>query len=132
MKELFAISISLLLLFQSINIQFNDLLEMDGLVEHYQFHKAEYGDNFLVFLSKHYGELKEDHQQKHQEEQQDHDKLPFQNLPSFQLLMYVSDLRPYAASCNSEIQIEKSVNFWYQNSYSFVFDEGLFQPPKQV
>ena len=78
MSKLSAILLSSLILIQSINFSFDDVLQLDELIEHAQFHKQEYGDNFVVFLSKHYGELKAEHNEKHQEEQKDHEKLPFQ------------------------------------------------------
>ncbi len=53
-------------------------MQLDELIEHAQFHKQEYGDTFFVFPSKHYGELKAEHSKNHQEEQKDHEQLPFQ------------------------------------------------------
>ena len=70
--------LSSLILLQSLNIHLNDLVEIDALIEHYGYHNKTYGDTFLEFVSKHYGELKTEHNQKHQEEQSDHEKLPFQ------------------------------------------------------
>ena len=68
MTKIGSIAISLLILFQSFNIHLDDVIELDELIEHAQFHSAEYGDNFFVFISKHYGELKAEHNQQHQEE----------------------------------------------------------------
>ena len=62
---------------QSFGVHYDDIVQLDELIEHAQFHSEQYGDNMIVFLSKHYGELKADHQRDHQEEKKDHEKLPF-------------------------------------------------------
>ena len=69
MNKIVTIGISLLILLQGANVHFKDLVELGELMEHYQFHNEEYGDNFIVFFSKHYRELKASHSDKHQEEQ---------------------------------------------------------------
>ncbi|MEX0275477.1 MAG: hypothetical protein AB3N16_13975 [Flavobacteriaceae bacterium] len=79
MAKLVSIGLSALILFQSLNIPFHALLELDELIEHAQFHSETHGDNFWVFFSKHYGDLKEEHSKEHKEEQEDHEQLPFQH-----------------------------------------------------
>ena len=66
MIKLFSISLSFLILLQSFGISFNDLSQIDEFIEHAQFHSEQYGDNVFVFISKHYGELKTDHDKEHQ------------------------------------------------------------------
>ena len=132
MSKLFAISLSALLLIQSFNIGTDDLLQLDELIEHAQFHNQEYGDNFLVFLSKHYGELKIEHSKNHQEEQNEHEQLPFQCqghvssiiafLP-YHLPLYSDDL---------EILDTTEFNFHYFNFYSSLHEKELLQPPRQA
>ncbi|NAY91443.1 hypothetical protein GTQ34_05900 [Muricauda sp. JGD-17] len=132
MNKFLAIGTALLILLQSINIHFNDLVELDELVEHYQYHNEEYGDNFLVFLSKHYGKQKADHSQKHQEEQEDHEKLPFQHQTQCsQLLVFVVNAKPILES-RSEMPMTTSGNFHYQKSYSSIWSDSPFQPPKHA
>ncbi|MCR9265513.1 MAG: hypothetical protein NXH86_15265 [Flavobacteriaceae bacterium] len=132
MLRLFAISLSSLIFMQSINLHFNDLVELDELVEHYQFHSDEYGDNFLIFISKHYGAQKNTHSQQHQEEQQEHEELPFQHQTQCsQLLVFVEDHKPILES-RSEVPVATSDNFHYQMSYSTIWGDGPFQPPKQA
>jgi len=132
MNRLITILTAMLILLQSINIHFTDLVELGQLVEHYKFHSEEYGDNFTVFLSKHYGELKASHSQKHQEEQKDHEKLPFKHQSQcFQQLVFVMDSNPFMGS-RSEIPVAQKGNFHYQMSDSQVWGDGLFQPPKQA
>ena len=133
MNKIVIIGTAMLILLQSINLHLKDLVELGELVEHYQFHNDEYGDNFMVFVSKHYGELKASHSQKHQEEQKDHEKLPFQNqqAPSAQPLVFVLVGDSFISS-NSEIPLASKGNFHYQISYSHIWGDDPFQPPKHA
>lgn len=132
MNKLITIGTAVLIFLQSINIHFTDLAELDELIEHYQFHSAEYGDNFMVFMSKHYGELKDSHSEKHQEEQQEHEKLPFQHQSQCaQPLVFVMDSKSSFDSKSENPMVEKG-NFYYQISYSTVWGDDPFQPPKHA
>lgn len=130
MTKLVSIATSLLILTQSFNIHLDDIVELDELIEHAQFHAEEHGDNFFVFISKHYGGLKAEHSQKHQEEKEDHEQLPFQHqcqaasLSAFllnQIVDYPVDI---------EIVFNRASNYFYQASYHSLTPEGLFQPPR--
>ncbi len=130
MTKLFSIATSFLILFQSFNIPIDDLVELDELIEHAQFHAEEHGDNFFVFISKHYGELKAEHNQQHQEEKEQHEQLPFQHQsqsPSLYALVLNS---PIEASAILEDGVYSSANYFYQASYHSRAQEGLFQPPR--
>ena len=130
MTKIFAISAALLILFQSFNLDINDVLEMDELVEHYQFHSREYGDTILVFLSKHYGELKTEHHQKHKEEQKEHEELPFQNpYSSPATMVFISNK---ILECNTRIPVleNKTSNFHYFDFYTSLLGDSPFQPPR--
>ncbi|GGG40545.1 hypothetical protein GCM10011414_07560 [Croceivirga lutea] len=130
MQRLITILLTTVILLQSINIQINDLIEIDELIEHYTFHNKAYGDSFVEFVSKHYGELKTEHSQKHKEEQSDHEKLPFQHTGyAFSTLDFVvSSGFPFHSLM--EASITKEAYFHYQISYSFDLTYGLLQPPK--
>ncbi|NER19046.1 hypothetical protein [Spongiivirga citrea] len=129
MTKLIALILSFLLFAQSMNIGINDIILVDELFEHAQFHKAKYGDNFLVFLSKHYGEQKLEHSEKHQEEHQDHEKLPFQQQTQSTLIsvLVINDSVPIDWSISSSDKVE---NYHYQPPSSSPFKSGIFQPPK--
>ena len=130
MTKFFAISAALLILFQSFNLDINDVLEMDELVEHYQFHSREYGDNLIVFLSKHYGELKTDHHQKHKEEQKEHEELPFQHhYPTQTLVVFIID-EPSQYDSYTEVAPNSNDNFYYSAFYTSPSGDGPFQPPR--
>ena len=133
MHRFLSIVISLVILGQSIGVQFGDLVQLDELIEHARFHQEEYGDNLLVFLSKHYGELKAEHAKKHQEERGEHEELPFQNhlqfASSFNFILY----RPFRllVSVPEGPFQQKTDNFYYQMPDSSLFPSGVFQPPRR-
>ena len=131
MIRLISISLSLLILIQSFNISIGEIVEMDELIEHARFHSEEYGDNFLVFLSKHYGELKSEHSRKHQEEQKDHEKLPFQQqIHTTTLSAFVIDDLDLM-TVNPNFMVRSTGNYFYRDSHSYFIEKGLFQPPRQ-
>lgn len=132
MLKIASIAISFLILIQSFNIGIGEIVELDELIEHAQFHSKEYGDNFMVFLSKHYGELKAEHNQKHQEEQQDHEEMPFQHqVHTVDLSVFV--LNDISINTSTpEFTAYSAENYFYQASYSLFEGEGPFQPPRQV
>jgi hypothetical protein len=131
MMKLLSFSIASLILIQSFNIHLDDILELDDLVAHAQFHATEYGDNFFVFLSKHYGELKADHSQKHQEERKDHERLPFQHqcqMASFSA--FVLNQEVIEALETDYSLLHKAPNFFYQSTYLSLEGDTPLQPPR--
>ncbi|MEP3208215.1 MAG: hypothetical protein ABJN95_03450 [Maribacter sp.] len=132
MFKITSITVSLLILVQSFNIHFKDIVELDELFEHAQFHAEEYGDNFLVFISKHYGELKAEHSQNHQEEKEEHEQLPFQHQCQTALLSaFVLNQTPdYPLEIDLALGLDS--NFFYQASYHSLTQEELLQPPRQA
>lgn len=133
MAKLLSIATSLLILIQSFGIHADDLAVLDELIEHAEYHAIEHGDNFLVFISKHYGELKAEHSQKHQEEREDHERLPFQHhchsttlLSAFVLNQIDTD------SLTVQPITERDSNFFYFVSYHSLALGELFQPPRQA
>ena len=131
MSKLFAISLSFIILVQSAGIGANDILQIDELIEHAQFHKQEYGDSFFVFLSKHYGELKAEHNKKHQEEQKDHEQLPFQCQGHILSIVALIDFEHNPIN-RIEFSDSSESNFHYISSISTLHKKGLLQPPKRA
>ncbi|WP_238934580.1 hypothetical protein [Aurantibacter crassamenti] len=121
---------SFVFLFQTIGITASDMVQIDEFIEHAQFHSEQYGDNVIVFVSKHYGELKADHDKEHQEEKEKHEQLPFQQHS------HVSSLTAFVLNSNkedfntSEFSEFKTHTFFYQEPSSSIHSEGLFQPPR--
>ena len=126
-----SILIASMILIQGVNFNFGDLVQLDELIEHAQFHKEEYGDNFLVFLSKHYGELKAEHSEKHQEEAPDHEQLPLnqQLSPLLILSPFIIDHQLHA-DLTVDFPNGNENLFHYSFSNSSLFDLGVFEPPR--
>jgi len=128
MTRVVSIVLSILVLFQSFNIHLDDIVELDELIEHAKFHAEEYGDDFFVFISKHYGELKAEHNQQHQEEKEDHEQLPFQHQGHTALSPFVLSKNTYSEMVTAVLF--KSANFFYQASYHSLSPEGPLHPPR--
>ncbi|NOY48636.1 MAG: hypothetical protein GXO84_10685 [Chlorobi bacterium] len=132
MIKTFSIAMSFLLLIQSLYINIADVVHLDELIEHANFHKQEYDDNFFVFLSKHYGDLKIKHEKRHQEEKEDHEKLPFQNDINLVVLIDYMFHEDKEAILKEKFLEEKQSLFYYQNIFSTHYKAGVFQPPRIV
>lgn len=115
---------------QSFGIHYNDVVQLDELIEHAQFHNEAYGDNLFVFISKHYGELKSEHEKNHQEEKGEHEKLPFSHL------CHIGSVSVFFLdTCSIEIEaLEisefRTSNFYYQPCTSSLHTNGILQPPR--
>lgn len=133
MIKLCAIQIAFLILIQGVSFNFADLVQFDELIEHAQFHKEEYGDNFLVFLSKHYGELQAEHNQNHQEEAPDHEQLPLnqQLSPLLVLSPFIIDHQIHN-DLTMDYTIQDEALFHYSFSNSSLFSTGVFEPPRML
>ena len=129
-NKLFSILLSSLIMLQSFGVHYDDIIQLDELIEHAEFHKAQYGDNMIVFLSKHYGDLKLEHQRDHQEEKKDHEKLPFNHSSSITSVANMV-INPFKTELNQfEIVDFKVLNFHYQAPTSSIHTEGILQPPR--
>ena len=129
--KLFSIFISSFILVQSFNIHIGDVLKLNELVEHAEFHKNKYGDGFLIYISKHYGDLKQAHKKQHQEEEKKHSHTPINHDCSSQLQVSFLLIKN---SFTIEIPqlVEKSTNFYYQDRFSAFEKQRIFQPPKHA
>ena len=129
MTKFVSIFISSLVLFQGMNINLDEFTQLDELVEHAIYHAEEYGDDIFVFVSKHYGELKEDHNKNNDEERNDHEQLPFnhQCSPNF-ISVYILETAPSDVLRIDEISVK--TNFLYQEIKSFFEKSNVFQPPQ--
>lgn len=131
--KLTAFILSITMLIQGMSITYNDILNLDKFMEHAKFHKEQYGDNFLEFLSKHYGELKEQHSKEHQEEKSEHEQLPFQG--DFRCCLDFSRILSKISEFNFhflDFFVERNPVFRYQNIYTSPDKLGVFQPPKNA
>lgn len=127
MSKLIAILYASLVLFQSLNINYEDVLKLSVLMEHASYHQKTYGDSFFDFLSEHYGEASVQHENDHSE----HENLPFKNNhktcchanTSFTLQTF-DFVKSYTAF------FEIPFNFFYEESTSLFEKPSVFQPPK--
>ncbi|MEO1033839.1 MAG: hypothetical protein AAFX55_20830 [Bacteroidota bacterium] len=132
MSKLISILLSGFILIQSFQITLEDILQIDELIEHAQFHKQAYGDNFFVFLSKHYGELKAEHSKNHQEEQNDHEQLPFQFQAQSTIVFALLSFKRHTDSTELKIKTPAESNFHYLNLYVSLHEKELLQPPRRA
>ena len=127
MSKLVAILYASLILFQSLNISFEDVSKFSVLLEHASYHKEAYGDSFFDFLSEHYGEASLGYGIDHSE----HEDLPFKHdsktcchvNTSFTLQTF-----DFVRSCTAFIEIP--FNFFYKESTSSFVKPSVFQPPR--
>lgn len=130
LSKLFSISFSFIILIQGFGISLGEITQIDEFIEHAQFHSEQYGDNVFVFISKHYGELKTDHDREHQEEKEDHKQLPFQHqshISSITAFVLNTQKEEFKTPEFSEFHTH---NFYYQAPSSSLHLKGLFQPPR--
>lgn len=130
MNKLFSIALSFVLLLQSFGLHMNDIVQLDEFIEHAQFHSDQYGDNVIVFISKHYGELKAAHDMEHQEEKNDHEQLPFQKHCQLTSLI-VFNINTFDDTIKIPINLESRIyNFHYQAPSSSLHVQSILQPPR--
>jgi hypothetical protein len=130
MQQLVSILLSVILLAQGISFNSGELEKMDTLLEHAKFHKEKYGDNFAVFMDKHYGNQKNKHLSEHQEEQKEHQDLPFHQ--SAQLLIQTAILSEAVKSNISSTVIitPRHENYFYEQLHASIVVDEILQPPK--
>jgi len=130
MSKLLSIPLSILILFQSLNIHIEDVLKLSEVIEHAQLHKERYGDGVLTFLSKHYGSLKKAHEKQHQEEEKEHNHPPIHHDCGTQISTAFVVLTHSFSLEDPKQDIERTANFYYQDKFSTFEKQQVFQPPK--
>ncbi len=129
MIKLFSIFISSIILIQSFNIHFGDVLKLNEMMEHAKLHKNRYGDDLLVFLSKHYGELKQSHKEQHTEEEKEHSHPPINHDCGSQFQApFVINIVSFLIK-NGQIP-EKPTIYFYLDNFSSFEKQKIFQPPR--
>lgn len=106
------------------------IYKIGDVLEHAQFHKSEYDDDLVSFLSKHYGSLTDHHHNDHQEEHKEHEKLPFKQL-SNSLCSPVFIISKHSLKLDDPFICEDYFDtFIYSFSLSTTHKDTLLQPPK--
>ncbi|WP_323789572.1 hypothetical protein [Psychroserpens sp.] len=127
MNKLIAIIYSVLILFQSFNVNLEDISKFKALMEHAEFHQENYGDSFLDFLDEHYGNKVAEHDNNHDE----HKDLPFKhNHQTCTHTTIVFTFETIKFDFTNEPLVERLVNFFYKESTSLFEKPSVFQPPK--
>lgn len=128
-----AFFISIMMLSQSINFHFSDFAKIGDLIEHAEIHQEEYGDNWVTFLSKHYGALKTQHEEQKPINHNHHNDLPFHcdQHQNTQLQLIAPE--------KTKISFERP-NFGHQNEFNTIYIciynspvlSKIGQPPKKA
>jgi len=130
MVKILSILLSALVLMQSVSLEVKDIAHLGDFMEHARFHAEKYGDSFLVFLSKHYGELQEDHNASHGEERKQHEELPFHHHSCQHSMADFVFLPRFSASIKGFSTSDDSAIFPYQETYASFEKFDIFQPPR--
>ena len=104
-------------------------MQFDELIEHAKFHKNKHGDDFVTFLSKHYGKKKIEHSEDQRGEQKEHEKLPFHYQGYINAFIALVTLQPEIGYKGLDFSKETETIFYYQPSSSSLHKKALLQPP---
>ncbi len=130
MNTILSIGLSLSILFHGFTPSPRDFIQIGNLIEHASFHADTYGDNFEIFLSKHYGELQEEHDREYQEENEEHEKLPFSHHSNIHNFIGFVLLPCDFSSAKVVSESDSSSNYFYTETYSSIRESKIFQPPR--
>ena len=124
MLKIVHLLLSFLISLHSIGFNLADVIQVDDLYEHYQYHQKELDHDLLTFLDLHYGEQKESHKKDHD----GHKELPCHHT-SISINMLFLD--------SSELDINRNLIYEkagipdnYNSLTSFLFIDEILQPPK--
>ncbi len=130
MKRVIPFILSVIILSQSMNVSANDMVKLDDFFEHAQYHYEEFGDDIFTFVSKHYGNLKEEHSANHKNESSQHEQLPFNHhLGSHTSTIFLADFIE-KEQIPAPIGSLHSIKFFYLLPVTSVTSADIFQPPK--
>lgn len=132
MKKIFSIGLSFFFLLQSINLHASDIVHIGDLIEHAQLHAQEFNDDWMSFLSKHYGSAKIEHEHQSQSDEQEHEDLPFTDhlCSTASSILFISP--EHISSLQPREVKHLSNTFLYKLHYSFEGVGDIFQPPKSA
>jgi len=130
MQKFLTSYLAIIILFQGMFGNTNILFEINELAEDYQIHKEQYHDSFTTFLSKHFGDLKKNHQQQHEEEHRQHQHPQSDFNANFQ-----TDFVPQISTINLHncmVKEKRNTLFFYKNLFSNFEKQKIFQPPQNT
>jgi hypothetical protein len=124
-----AFILSSLILLQSVVFSSTAVVEVASFIEHYNFHKQTEDDSFIEFVSLHYGDLKNQHQNDHPEHH-DHQQLPLHNFTSSTILFVATIDTTYENDLEFSLYDSYLNNFRYTPGSSSFNPLDLIQPPR--
>ena len=128
-RSCISILLSFSILLQGFNLHATGALEIQAMLRHMQEHQIEYGDDAFDFFNKHYGENRSEHDKEDHKGSDHHKKLPFKNLcqsNSGVLILPRLGMEKDALP----VPVTTSPNFFYLDTYSFLEQSDIFQPPQ--
>ena len=130
MYRLVSIVLSSMILLQSIGVTVHDLAQLGNFIEHAQYHKQHHGDTIFVFISKHYGDLKANHEREHHNEKRDHEQLPFHHQSHMcAISVFILNIQDHNIARFEFLEFQND-NFIYKEPSSSLYTEDMFQPPR--
>lgn len=126
MSRLLILLLSIIILSESTGFNPLDIAKTGFLIEHAQYHFDKHGDSFWEFMSSHYGLNKE----KHKDENNEHQRLPFQQTSICSCVMHIEEKKLEIASILIPPAMECNKFFFYKNLYASIATNDIFQPPK--
>lgn len=132
MKTIISILLSFWVFFQTVGFELNDVVQLELLVEHIEYHSENYGDDFFTFFEKHYGSSSLEHQKDNKDEKSQHDNLPFQHLSCSHLSPEVILISLRILFFETLVESSLGLNSFYKNLYSSIEKLSIFHPPKFI
>jgi hypothetical protein len=126
MRNIIVTYLAINILFQGFFSYTSIFFQLDELIEDYQLHQIKYNDDFQTFISKHFGDLKEQHQEQHKKEHSEHKHNDMEIQIHYDYLC--SNLN-FILSRKIEIT-SKQTNFYYEDLFCLFEKQKIFQPPK--
>lgn len=128
MQKLLTISFVLLMFVQSLSTNIEDYFNVLDLLEHYNLHNKLYGDGFTIYLSKHFGNLKDSHREQDQRERNEYPSNHHDCISQGGSDLMFHSIRIYLPGAKNILLLKS--NFYYKSMVSKFEKQKIFQPPK--
>ncbi len=130
LKSSMSLLLSFSILIQGLNFHLSDMIELQVLLNHLKEHQASYGDDVFTFFEKHYGDLRQEHDQEKHKGSSEHEKLPFKHkVCHLNMSILINSLNRQEQNPDP-VPIASVQNYFYLDNYSFLDQTDIFQPPK--
>ena len=127
MKSFANILLATLILFQGMFSYVDISFQLEELLQDYKIHQVKYGDDLQTFISKHFGDLREQHQEQHKKEHQEHHH---HDINDVNLHVDYVCFKNYIKVPKKDTIFFKTDNFRYKNLFSTFEKQKIFQPPR--